>query len=618
MGTKFKNRYIRWKDNVYIIDFVICIFIVILTFNALGIFVEQASKGIFAMDAIISPDNYRKNRLKKESKVLIHNIQTQSNIMNMGEKFIKDNRNLSNSNIIGDGFFIGYLYIIKDKKDENGKYYYITNRSWLAEQIDGGADINTLFENLHQSQGVIWYSVDNKKNFNEVNSMDQNMLTPEVKKNIENITEYYFIKADYYENFIIKSRMLFITYILNLSLVILIIIKYEELIKRKGNRFIIEGIYKSKFGETMYYLKETPKRLLRNINKGIVKFTISLIIFNIAIEILATSKFFTSIDSVINLFTNRYIDSLIMTNKLVDIINFSSILFYIGYFIFCILRNYIFVYELLDIVREFKNGNMNIKLTYTDKREMNEIVEGIKYIQEEYKIIAEERIKNEQLKTELISNVSHDLKTPLTSIINYVNILDRDDITYEERKQYLKILGTKSQRLQGLIEDLFEMSKFNSGKINLDKYEVDIVQLVHMVIGEQEDKLKEKGLTTRIISYSESVFIQIDPDKMVRVFDNLIVNAIKYSLANTRIYIDIFDDGNWVTISTKNISSYEMNFKPEDMMERFVRGDRSRNSNVEGSGLGLAIARSIVEMHDGDLKLEVEGDMFKTYVMLKK
>jgi signal transduction histidine kinase len=105
---------------------------------------------------------------------------------------------------------------------------------------------------------------------------------------------------------------------------------------------------------------------------------------------------------------------------------------------------------------------------------------------------------------------------------------------------------------------------------------------------------------------------------MVRVFDNLIVNAIKYSLANTRIYIDIFDDGNWVTISTKNISSYEMNFKPEDMMERFVRGDRSRNSNVEGSGLGLAIARSIVEMHEGDLKLEVEGDMFKTYVMLKK
>jgi signal transduction histidine kinase len=444
------------------------------------------------------------------------------------------------------------------------------------------------------------------------------MLTPEVKKNIENITEYYFIKADYYENFIIKSRMLFITYILNLSLVILIIIKYEELIKRKGNRFIIEGIYKSKFGETMYYLKETPKRFLRNINKRIVKFTIFLIIFNIAIEILATSKFFIFIDSVINLFTNRYIDSLIMAHKLMYIINFSSILFYIGYFIFCILRNYIFVYELLDIVREFKNGNMNIKLTYTDKREMNEIVEGIKYIQEEYKIIAEERIKNEQLKTELISNVSHDLKTPLTSIINYVNILDRDDITYEERKQYLKILGTKSQRLQGLIEDLFEMSKFNSGKINLDKYEVDIVQLVHMVIGEQEDKLKEKGLTTRVISYSESVFIQIDPDKMVRVFDNLIVNAIKYSLANTRIYIDIFDDGNWVTISTKNISSYEMNFKPEDMMERFVRGDRSRNSNVEGSGLGLAIARSIVEMHEGDLKLEVEGDMFKTYVMLKK
>lgn len=618
MGTKFKNRYATWKDNVYIIDFVICISIIILTINALGIFVEEATKGVFAMDAIISPDNYKKNRLKKESIALIHNIQTQSNIMNTGEKFIKDNRSLGKSSTIGDGYYIGYLYIINDKKDENGKYYYITNRSWLSEQIDGGADISTLFENLHDSQGVIWYSVDNKKSFNEVNNMDKNMLTPEVKKNIEDITEYYFIKGDYYEGFIIKSRGLFIAYVLNLALVILIVIKYEELIKRKGNRFIVEGIYKSKFGETMYYLKETPKRFIRNINKRIVKFTIFLIIFNIAVEVLAKSNFFIFINSIVSLFINIGIDSLGIFHKLMHLVNFSSVLFYIGYFIFCILRNYIFVYELLDIVREFKTGNMDIKLTYTDKREMNEIVEGIKYIQEEYKIIAEERIKNEQLKTELISNVSHDLKTPLTSIINYVNILDRDDITYEERKQYMKILGAKSQRLQSLIEDLFEMSKFNSGKINLDKHEVDIVQLVHMVIGEQEDRLEERGLTTRVISYSESVFIEIDPDKMVRVFDNLIVNAIKYSLENTRIYVDIFDDGKWVTISVKNISSYEMNFRAEDMMERFVRGDRSRNSNVEGSGLGLAIAKSIVEMHEGDLKLEIEGDMFKTYVMLRK
>lgn len=616
MGIKFKSKYKIWKERVVIIDFFICLIMVIISFNALSIFAVDASKGIFALDAIINPNSYKRSRLIKESVQLIPNIQKQYNIMAMGKQSIKDARTLGRD-VIEDGYYIGYLYIIEDEKDENGKSYYVTNRSWLAEQINGGVEISTLFENLKKDQGVISYSVDNNKDYNEVINKDIHMLTPENKNNIKGITEYYFVKGEYYENSITKSKILFFVFMINLLLVILVLIKYEELLKRKGNSFIIESIYKSKIGETFYYFKETPKRLLKSMNKKLIMLLFFLAIINLVIKPILPYSFVGFFNKIGYLF-NINVDTLSMLYKLINLINAITILFLIGYLIFNILRNYVFIHELLDIVREFKNGNMDVELKYRDKREINEIVEGIKYIQEEYKIIAEERVKDERLKTELISNVSHDLKTPLTSIINYVNILDREDITEEERKQYLKILGTKSQKLQVLIEDLFEMSKFSSGKIKLNKYKVDIVQLIHMIIGEQEDKFKERGLTTRIISYSESVFIEIDPDKIVRVFDNLIVNAIKYSLENTRIHVEIFDDGKWVTISIKNISSYEMDFNAEDMMERFVRGDKSRNSNVDGSGLGLAIAKSIVDVHEGELKLEVEGDMFKTYVMLKK
>ena len=241
----------------------------------------------------------------------------------------------------------------------------------------------------------------------------------------------------------------------------------------------------------------------------------------------------------------------------------------------------------------------------------------LKYLRLNYKDSIEEGIRNEKLKTELISNVSHDLKTPLTSIINYVNILQRDDISEDEKKECIKILETKSHRLKRLIDDLFEVSKMNSGKVDLYEMDIDIIQLIYQSIMEVEDLYIEKKMEFKVKAPDE-LKINVDPEKMSRVFQNLATNSLKYGLENTRIYVDIKDFDDRAEISFKNVSAFELDFNESQILERFARGDKSRNSTIEGSGLGLAIAKTIVELHEGLFKVECEGDLFKAYVILPK
>ncbi|MBL4933873.1 sensor histidine kinase [Clostridium paridis] len=615
MGIRLKSKYYKWKCKFSIIDVVICSTMIILTFNIITTFIMEASRGIFTYDTIINSKKYKERRLVNDSLQLISNIQGQYNILNQGNQALVDARKY-NQDTMDDSYYIGYIYIDEDLKDDKGIPYYITNRGWVSDQIVGGAKADELFEELANKEGIVYYKIDNDKDFNEITKSQNFSVTPEKKKNMRGINEYYFVRGTVYDNSIVKNRMLFLAFILNLSLIIVILIKYEFLFKTKGYIEVIDEIRNSKLGEGVYYLKEVPKRIIKNLNNKVLILISGLIIVNFIVMPfwgLDIQRILIYLGSLLHLNLDMQI-----IHTTLSLINLGFILILVTYLIFSILRNYVFIYELLDMVREYDKGNMDAELKYKSKSEISEIVQGIKHMQEGYRQVAEERVKNERLKTELISNVSHDLKTPLTSIINYVNILGREDITKDEKNEYLKILGAKSQRLKILIDDLFEMSKLSSGKIKLNKAKVDIVQLIHMILGEYQEKLKERGLTTKVVTYNESIVMDVDPDKMVRVFDNIITNALKYSLEDTRIYIDIFDDGSWVTISFKNISSYEMNFKPERMMERFVRADSSRTSDIEGSGLGLAIVKNILEIHNGDLRLEVEGDMFKVYIMLKK
>lgn len=269
-----------------------------------------------------------------------------------------------------------------------------------------------------------------------------------------------------------------------------------------------------------------------------------------------------------------------------------------------------------DALRKVTEGNLQEDIKLDGSPAIKELAENINLIKAGYKEILENSVHNEKLKTELISNVSHDLKTPLTTIINYVNILKSKDITEEERAEYLLILEKKSFKLKVLIEDLFEMSKINSGKIKLNRDLIDILSLIHQGIGEYSTLYEDKNISFKVTTEVNAIYMELDGKMMSRALENIIINALKYSLNNTRVYINIKLEDDYVKIGVKNIANYEMNFNEEEIFERFARGDKSRNSKVDGSGLGLAITKSIVELHGGEIKIKKEGDMFKIYLIL--
>ena len=224
------------------------------------------------------------------------------------------------------------------------------------------------------------------------------------------------------------------------------------------------------------------------------------------------------------------------------------------------------------------------------------------------KVAAQEQMKSERMKTELITNVSHDIKTPLTSIINYVDLLEKPH-TAEEEQQYLEVLGRKSQQLKKLIGDLTEMSKASSGSIAVNVEWVDAAEAINQALGEFADKLELCHLTPVFNRPEEPVYIRADGRLTWRVLSNLLSNAVKYAMPGTRLYIDLTASGNRASISVKNISKEPLNVDAQELMERFVRGDASRNT--EGSGLGLNIAKSLMEVQNGQLSLTVDGDLFK-------
>ena len=269
-----------------------------------------------------------------------------------------------------------------------------------------------------------------------------------------------------------------------------------------------------------------------------------------------------------------------------------------------------------DALRKVNEGNLQDDIKLEGSPQIKELAKNINLIKAGYKEILETGVHNEKLKTELISNVSHDLKTPLTSIINYVTILKDGKITEAERAEYLLILEKKSLKLKALIEDLFEMSKINSGRIKLNRELIDILSLIHQGIGEYSTLYEEKNISFKVTTDEDAIYMELDGRLMSRALENVIINALKYSLNDTRVYVNVKLDGNFVKVGIKNIANYEMDFNEEDMFERFARGDKSRNSKVEGSGLGPAITKSIVELHGGEVKIKKEGDMFKIYFIL--
>lgn len=262
-------------------------------------------------------------------------------------------------------------------------------------------------------------------------------------------------------------------------------------------------------------------------------------------------------------------------------------------------------------------GKLNCNIEEKGRGHLRELAHDINNIRDGLRKSIESEIKSENMKTELITNVSHDLKTPLTSIINYIDLLKRENIESETAKDYINILDKKSQRLKVLIDDLFEASKATSGAMELNITKIDIVQLLKQSLGENDERFKNSNLSVKLDIPDTKIFINGDGQRLYRVFENLISNIVKYSLSNTRVYIQMYvDDENKVVIIMRNISAYELDFCANEITNRFKRGDSSRST--EGSGLGLAISKSIVELHGGKFNIEVDGDLFKSIIKLNQ
>ncbi|HHW38067.1 MAG TPA: HAMP domain-containing histidine kinase [Bacillales bacterium] len=263
---------------------------------------------------------------------------------------------------------------------------------------------------------------------------------------------------------------------------------------------------------------------------------------------------------------------------------------------------------------ELAAGNFEPDLPIVGKSVLAKLAGNINTLKYGVKASQKEQAKSERLKTELITNVSHDLRTPLTSIITYTELLKTPNLGADERDSYLEIIDRKSKRLKVLIDDLFEVSKMASGNIELIKEKVDLAQLLEQALAEYNEKISESTLQFRVTNPEKPIYAVVDGQKMWRVFDNMIGNILKYSLENTRVYISMNQVGDKVEISFKNIAKYELGGDINELFERFKRGDASRQT--EGSGLGLAIAKSIVDLHDGELEIDVDGDLFKVTILL--
>lgn len=257
------------------------------------------------------------------------------------------------------------------------------------------------------------------------------------------------------------------------------------------------------------------------------------------------------------------------------------------------------------------NGNLDILLE-SDYGVFNPVGEELARIQSGLKKAVEEEVKSERMKTELVTNVSHDLKTPLTAIITYIDLLKQEK-NEEKQQEYIEVLERKSLRLKVLIEDLFEISKASSRNVTMNFMKVDIVGLLKQVGLEYDGKIKEANLDFKWRLPEEKLILWLDSQKTYRIFENLIVNITKYAMPHTRVYVEMKQMNDKVHIMMKNVSAAELNFNTEEITDRFVRGDVSRNT--EGSGLGLAIAKSFTELQGGDLKVSTDADLFKVEIV---
>lgn len=590
MKSKIKN-YLKGIWGIDIAIFILLIITLIFSYyEVLNIKISDMKPN--TLNAFLSKEEYIKEMIYYDSKNISEYIYNNSADLSDISYIKYENQRNKDTEYLYDDLF----YIIINK--ENGEFTTSDESLFnYVYQYEGNSDL--IIENAKkymEQQGFSSIVIDNKNKYNCF------VKTSTEKRNYDSIQKYqeiYYRNPVVYNNIIktesLTAKIMIISTIIALLLFIKIIVNL--IFHRDNINLEIKALRKIIY-VLVYGLKYRNTR-----NKIIISFSGAIGVILIYLYLVAGIRN----QNIMITFLSKY--------------PFKGTLLLVLIPLVCViysLKKSLDISIINDGLKKINSGDLEFNLYDVGEREVKELVDNINQIKDGYKIALNEKVKNEKLKTELISNVSHDLKTPLTSIINYVNILNGDNITEEERRYYLSILDKNSKRLKSLIEDLFEISKLNSGKMTIEKNKIDIIAFIYQSIGEYSNLYEEKNIDFKVNSNDESLILNLDGKLMSRVFENIIINALKYSLNNTRVYVDIIDKYNFVEISFKNISNYEMDFNPNEMFERFVRADKSRNSSIEGSGIGLAIAKSIVELHNGNINVEVEGDMFKIFLVIPK
>lgn len=590
-----KDKLRQYIRGVYLIDILIAS--ILISNIILGSTVEVKSGGIEVklnvIDAILDNDKFEQDYFEARTMHLAKEIYFKTSYFTNMQGYVEEEL------LAMRGSEYGAYFIIKDKKTD--KLYTNNPDIYIALGIESGKIEGADIAKRLRERGYIVTLVDNVNNHNILTEVanqyfnDNNMDY----ENLQNFEEIYFDSANYIKmkasGYVLMAVKLIIMIallgLLALKIIINLILRPDN-VKFKSKIFM-DVIYVIKNGFKYRY----PRRIMVS--------SIVIIIGVLLVYIYSSSEI-----GIIVFFEN-----IIAQYPLKSIIILSAIPAII---ILIMLKDNIDLCIINKELTKVNKDNLDVNLNIETREDISELIQHINEIKSNHKEILEEKIKDEKLKTELISNVSHDLKTPLTSIINYVEILKRDNLTEDERNEYINILDRKSQKLKTLIDDLFEMSKLNSGKIQLEKSSIDIVSFIYQSIGENSNVFKNKNINFKVNSNVEECILNLDARRFSRVLENIIINALKYSMENTRVYVDIEDNEDRIQISFKNISNYEMNFDTAEIFERFVRADKSRTSVVDGSGIGLAIAKSIVELHNGEIKIDIEGDMFKIYISLEK
>lgn len=272
--------------------------------------------------------------------------------------------------------------------------------------------------------------------------------------------------------------------------------------------------------------------------------------------------------------------------------------------------------ELKRGIREVKAGNYDYNIPIYSNGELDRLSMDINSIADAQEIVVANELHNQRLKSELISHVSHDLRTPLTSMVSYLDLLRFEGLDSEKAPEYLDIITDKTNRLSKLTDDLFEAAKISSGDIPVELTKIEMVSLVRQAIAEEADAFKNKDITPVMNTNLDSAFVYADGQQLWRVIDNLFTNVCKYSVTGSRAYINLYDVDTYYALEIKNVSNSPLNINPDELMERFRRGDRSRNT--DGSGLGLSIAKDLVKLMHGKFEIEIDGDLFKASVYMKK